>query len=104
MQRAWNPHRIVQLNWKLLQLVRILGFSQSLEIVGYDFEIILQTQKFAMTEPTKCETSHINEEQVKKGGLIYAKSSMSKLKYCMYSAAYTVTVLKKVVGMTTQIT
>ena len=95
MQRAWNPHWIVQLNWKLLQLVSILGFSQSLEIVGYDFENILQTQKFAVTEPTKCETSHKNEEQVNKGGLIYAKSSMSKLKYCMYRAAYTVTVLKK---------
>ena len=95
MQSAWNSHWIVQLNWKLLQLVSILGFSQSLEIVGYDFENILQTQKFAMTEPTKCETSHINEEQVNKGGLIYAKSSMSKLKYCMYRAAYTVTVLKK---------
>ena len=97
MQRAWNPHWIVQLKWKLLQLVSILGFSQSLEIVRYDFENILQTQKFAMTEPKrhKCETSQINEEQVNKGGLIYAKSSMSKLKYCMYRAAYTVTVLKK---------
>ena len=95
MQRAWNPHWIVQLNWKLLQLVSILGFSQSLEIVGCDFENILQTQKFAMTEPTKCETSHINDEQVNKGGLIYAKSSMSILKYCKYRAAYTVTVLKK---------
>ena len=48
-----------------------------------------------MTERTKCETSHINEEQVNKGGLIYAESSRSKLKYCMYSAAYAVTVLKK---------
>ena len=95
MQRAWNPHWIVQLNWKLLRLVSILSFSQSLEFVEYDFENILQTQKFAMTEPTKCETSHINEEQVNKGGLIYAKSSMSKLKYSMYRAAYTVTVLKK---------
>ena len=79
MQRAWNPRWIVQLNWKLLQSVSILGLSQSLEIAGYDFEKILQTQKVAMTEPTKCETSHINEEQVNKGGLIYAKSSMSKL-------------------------
>ena len=95
MQRAWNPHWIMQLNWKLLQLVSILGLSQSLKIVGYDSENILRTQKFAMTEPTKCETSHINEEQVKKGGLIYAKSSLSKLKYCMYRAAYTVTVPKK---------
>ena len=68
MQRAWNPHWIVQLNWKHLQLVSILGFSQSLEIVGYDFENILQTQNFAMTEPTNCETSHINEEQINKGG------------------------------------
>ena len=80
MQRAWKPHWIVQLNWKLLQLDSILGFSQSLGIVVYDFENILQTQKFAMTEPTNCETSHINEEQVNRGGLIYAKSSMSKLK------------------------
>ena len=48
-----------------------------------------------MTEPTKRQKSHINEEQVNKGGLIYAKSSMSKLKYCMHRAAYTVTVLKK---------
>ena len=48
-----------------------------------------------MTEPTNCETSHISEEQVNKGGLIYAKSGMSKLKYCMYRAAYTATVLKK---------
>ena len=95
MQRAWNPHWIMQLNWKLLHLVSILGFSQSLEIVGYDFENILQTQKFAMTEPKNCETPHINEEQVNKGALIYAKSSMSKLKYCMCRAAYTVTVLKK---------
>ena len=104
MQRAWNPHRIVQLDWKLLQLVSILGFSQSLEILGYDFEKILQTQKFAMTEPTERETSHIKEEQVNKGGLVYAKSSMSKLKYCMYRAAFTVTVLKKVFCMTTQLT
>ena len=81
MQRAWNPHWIMQLNWKLFQLVSILGFPQSLEIVEYDFENILQTQKFAMTEPTKHEKSHINEEQVNKGGLIYAKISMSKLKY-----------------------
>ena len=104
MQRAWNPHWNVQLNWKLLQLVSIVGFSQSLEIVGYDFENNQQTQKFAMTERIKCETSHINEEQVNKGGLIYAKSSRSKLKYCKYRAAYTVTLLKKVVGMTTQLT
>ena len=73
-------------------------------IVGYDFENILQTQKFAITEPTKCETSHINEEQVNKGGLIYAASSKIKLKYCMYRAAYTVIVQKKVVDMTTQLT
>ena len=104
MKRAWNPHWIVQLYWKILQLVSILSFSQSLEIVGYDFENILQTQKLAMTEPTNCETSHINEEQVNKGGLIYAKRSMSKLKYCMYRATYTVAVLKKVVVMTTQLT
>ena len=107
MQRAWNPHWNVHLNWKLFYFVRfvsMLGFQQSLEIVGYDFENILQTQKFAMTEPTKFETSHINEEQVNKGGLNYAKSSKSKLKYCMYRAAYTVSVLKKVVGMTTQLT
>ena len=96
MQRAWNPHWFVQLNWKLLHLVSLLCFSQSLEILGYDFENILQTQKFAMTEPTKREASHINEEHVKKGGLIYAKNSMSKLKYCMFSAAYTVTVLKNI--------
>ena len=48
-----------------------------------------------MTEQTKCETSNINEEQVNKGGLIYSESSVSKLKYCIYKAAYTVTVLKK---------
>ena len=48
-----------------------------------------------MTERTKCETSRINDEQINKGGLIYAESSRSKLKYCMYRAAYTVTVLKK---------
>ena len=77
MQRAWNPHWKIQLNWKLFQLVSIVGFSQSLEIVGYDCENILQTQKFAMTEPQKCETSHINEEQVNKRGLIYAESSMN---------------------------
>ena len=86
MQRAWNPHWNVQLNWKLLQLVSIVGFSQSFEIVGYDFENILQTQKFAMTERTKCEKSHINEEQLNIGGLIYAESSRSKLKYCTYRA------------------
>ena len=80
MQRAWNPHWNVQLNWKLLQLASIVAFSQSLEIVGYDFENILQTQKLAMTELTKWETSNINEEQVNKGGLIYAESSRSKLK------------------------
>ena len=50
MQRAWITHWNVQLNWKPLQLVSIVGFSQSLEIVGYDFENIQQTQKFAMTE------------------------------------------------------
>ena len=104
MQRAWNPLWNVQLNWKLLQLASIVSFSQSLEILGYDFENILQTQKFAMTERTKCKTSHINEEQLNKGGLIYAESSRIKLKYCMYRAVYTVTVLKKVVGMTTQLT
>ena len=70
MQRAWKPHWSAQLDWILLQLVSILGFSQSLEIVGYDFENILQTQKFAIGEPPKCERSHINEEQVNKGGLI----------------------------------
>ena len=104
MQRAWNPHWNVQLNGKLLQLVSILGYSQSLEIVGYDFEIILQTQKFALTEQTKCGTSNIIEEQENKGGHIYAKNSMSKLKCCMHRAAYTVTVLKNVVSMTTQLT
>ena len=81
MQRAWNPDWNVQLNWKLLQLVSIVGFSQSLEIVGYDFENILWTQKFAMTERIKCKTSHKNEEQVNTGGPIYAESSRSKLKY-----------------------
>ena len=70
MQRAWNPYWNVQLNWILLQLINIVGFSQSLEIVGYDFEKIMQTKKFAMTEPKKCETSHINKEQVNKEGLI----------------------------------
>ena len=100
MQRAWNPHWNVQLNWKLLQLVSILGFSQSLEIVECDFDNTLQTHKFAMKERTKCQMSRINEEQVNKGGLIYAQS---KLKYCMYRAAYTVTVTKIVVGMTMQL-
>ena len=85
-------------------MVSIVGFSQPLEIVGYDFENILQMQKFAMTERTKCKTSHINEEHLNKGGLIHADSSRSKLKYCMYRAAYTVSMLKKVVGMTTQFT
>ena len=95
MQRAWNPHCNVQLNWKLLQLVSILGFSQSLEIVECDFNNILQTHKFAMKERTKCQMSRINEEQVNKRGLISDQSSKSKLKYCMYRAAYTVTVTKK---------
>ena len=72
MQRARNPHWNMQLNWKLLQLDSIVGCSQSLEVVGYDFENILETQKFAISEPTKCETSHVNEEQVKKGELLYA--------------------------------
>ena len=82
MQRACNPYWNVQLNWKLLQLVSIVGFSHSLEIVGYDFETILQTQKFAMTEPTKCETSHINEEQVNKRGITYDESNRINLKHC----------------------
>ena len=42
-----------------------------------------------MKESNKCETSHINEEQVNEGGLIYAKSSRSKLimhvQGCIYS-------------------
>ena len=63
--------------------------------MGYDLENLLQTQKFAVTEQKKCETSHINEKQVNKGGLIYAKTNRRKLKYCMYRAAYTVTVLIK---------
>ena len=80
MQRAWNPHWNVQLNCKILQLVSIVGFSQSLENLGYDFENILHTQIFVMMERTKCETSHIKDEQVNKGGLINAEISMSKLK------------------------
>ena len=52
MQRAWKPQWNKQLNWKLLQMFSLVCFSQSLEIVGYDFENILQTQKFAMTERT----------------------------------------------------
>ena len=35
----------MQLNWKFLQLANILSFPRSLEIVGYDFENIVQTQK-----------------------------------------------------------
>ena len=65
--------------------------------MGYGFEKIMQTKKIAVTEPTKSEKSHINREQVNKIGLIYAESSMSKLKYFMYRAVYTVTELKKVV-------
>ena len=104
MQWAWNPYWNMHLYWKLLQLVSILGFPQSLEIVGYDFENVLQMQTFTMRERTKCETSHTNEEQVNKGVLINAESSMSKLKYCIYGAAYTVTEPKKVICMTTQLT
>ena len=63
--------------------------------VGYDFKNLIRAQKFAKTERTKCETTYINEEQVNKEGLICAQSSMSKLKHCMYSAAYKVTALKK---------
>ena len=63
MQRAWNPHWNVQLNWKLLQLVSIVGFSQSLEIVGYDFfENNLQTQKFAITERQQEESDREQQE------------------------------------------
>ena len=84
MQKEVNSPKGTQLYCKLLYLVTMLSCSQSLAIVGHDFEKIIQTQKFATTERTKCETSHLNEEQVNKGGLIYAESSMIKLKYCMY--------------------
>ena len=102
MQRAWSSHWNMQLNLKLLQLVSILAFSQSLEILGYDFESTLQKQKIAMSEVTKSETSHIKEEQVNQGGLTYSENSMSNLKYCMYRAAYTVTALKIIVGVMMQ--
>ena len=102
MQRAWNSFLNVQLIWKLIQLLSILGYSQSLEIVGNDFENILQTKKFAISQRTKCETSHIKEERLNQGELIYSENSLSKLKYCMKRAAITVTALKKVFGMTMQ--
>ena len=95
MKRAWNSHCNVQLNWKLLHLVSLLDFSQFSDLVEHDFEKILQTQKIAMSEKTKYETSRIKEDQVNQRGLIYSENSMSKLKYCMYRAAYTVTALKK---------
>ena len=50
IQSVWNTQLIVQINWKLLQLFSILGFSQFSKIVGYDFENILQ---FAVSERTK---------------------------------------------------
>ena len=70
--------------------------------MGYDFENILQTQKFAMSEWNKCETSHIMEAQANQGGLNYSENNMSKPENCMYRAAYTVTALKKVIGMAMQ--
>ena len=78
MQRAGNSHRNVQLNGKLLQFVSIIGFAQSLEIVEDDFENFLHTQKFAMSERAKCETSHIKEELVHQEGLIYSVISKHK--------------------------
>ena len=95
MQRAWKLHCNVHLNLKLLQLVSILSFSELSEIVIYDFENILQTQKFAMSEQTLCQTSHIDEEQINQGGFVYSEISKSKLKYFIYRSTYTVAGLKK---------
>ena len=78
MQRAWNPHCSVQINWKFLQLVSIIGFSQYLEIVGNDFWNILQSQKITMMERTNCETSHINEHKARLPGL--GDSTLNALK------------------------
>ena len=46
--------------------------------MGYDFKNIQQTQKFAMSERTKCETSRIKEKQVIRGGLINSEKFVNK--------------------------
>ena len=54
----------------------------------------LADAKFALSERTKCETSHIKNEQVNRG-VIFCEKNLIKTNYCIYRAAYTVTALKK---------
>ena len=55
-----------------------IRFFTMCEIVVYDFENVLQTQKFAMSVWTKCETSHNKGEHVHQGTLMYSENSMKK--------------------------
>ena len=81
-----------------LRLVSIMFFAivrlWDILFLGFDFEKIPQTQKFALSEWAKGETSHFKMEKVNWGGLIYSENSMSISKYSLYRATYTVTALK----------
>ena len=82
-----------------------IRFSQSLEILGYYFEIILHTQKLALSERGRKEQvagKPKRKEQINRRETFYSENKMSNLICSKYRAAYNATALKTVVGMTMQ--
>ena len=56
MQKAGNLQSKAHLKYKLLVLFSVLTLTQSVEIVGYDFENILQMQKLTTREQMQIVT------------------------------------------------
>ena len=83
---------------KTILILLVAKLSGTVNITAYNFENILSTTTFALKGSEKCDLSTVNQIIVEKGALVYTELGHTKLKYCMYKAAYTVTAMKKVTG------
>ena len=80
---------------KTILILLVAKLSGTVNITAYNFENILSSTTFALKGSKKCDLSTVNQIIVEKGALVYTELGHTKLRYCMYKAAYTVTAMKR---------
>ena len=70
--------------------------SLCVKLYGYDFDNIVSTKIYSLDHSTNCDSKIRVSKTIEDGSLIYAEvQPETKLRLCMYEAAYTVSALKK---------
>ena len=75
--------------------------SPCIKLYNYDFDNMVSTKIYSLDQNTNCDNPIRVSKTILKGTFKFAEvQSQTKLKFCMYEGAYTVSALKKATYLT----